>query len=291
MPFAHVNGTSLHYHSTGKGIPIIFIHPPLMTSQTFNYQKAQLSDEFRVITFDIRGHGLSNPSERTFTYSLIVEDMRQLMNYLDIKEAYVCGYSTGGSIALEALLAYPKQFIGGIIVSGMSEVNDTYNKSRIWLAAQMERNQILHKLLARAVSIGNADMELTYQNLYGSALRGERANAQQYYAYSMRYNCTDRLKYIDQPTLLIYGQKDTSFSRYAHLLHDKLPNSSLYFIKDAPHQVPIKNPYRMNDLIRLWVESLNDRETERVKLDLEIAKKLNPAMYSHDEDIQGLPLQ
>lgn len=291
MPFAPINGAHIHYHKTGRGTPIVFIHPPLLTSQTFNYQKAQLANDFQVITFDIRGHGESKPSERTFTYALVIEDIRQLLDYLGIEKAYLCGYSTGGSIVLEGLLNDPKRFIGGIVVSGMSEMNDMMNRGRARLASLMAgANEPIRKLLARAVAYGNADMELTFQNMYGSSLHGVPDNVRSYYNYCLTYNCTSRLHYIQQPVLLIYGQKDKSFHRYAHLLHNKLPHSSLYFIKDAKHHVPIKNAVRMNDLITLWIQSLKDRESERVKLDFEIAKKLNPAMYSHDEHEQGLPL-
>jgi hypothetical protein len=89
---------------------------------------------------------------------------------------------------------------------------------------------------------------------------------------------------------LIYGQKNHSFHRYANLLHAELPHSSLYFIKDAKHQIPTKNSSRMNDLIRLWVESLEDVQTQRVLLDLAIAKKLNPVMYGEEVQESQLPL-
>ncbi len=46
----------------------------------------------------------------------------------------------------------------------------------------------------------------------------------------------------------------------------------------------------MNDLIRLWVESLEDIQTQRVLLDLAIAKKLNPDMYGEDIQESQLPL-
>jgi pimeloyl-ACP methyl ester carboxylesterase len=289
MPIAEVNGTKLHYHITGKeGTPIVFIHPPLLTTQTFNYQKAQLSDEFKVITFDIRGHGESMPSERRVTYPLIIEDIRQLLDLLGEKKAYLCGYSTGGGIVLEGMLTYPERFIGGIVVSGMSEVNDIYNQARIWLAAKVSKWSAFKRPLAAMISSGNADMGLTFHNLYGSALKGDARNMHQYYRYCLTYNCTHRVPAIKNPVLLIYGEKDTSFHRYAHLLHDKLPNSSLYFIKDAKHQIPIKNAMRMNDLIRLWIESLQDQDKERVELDLQIARKLNPEMYrdEHEERIE-----
>jgi pimeloyl-ACP methyl ester carboxylesterase len=68
MPFAKINGTTLHYQVKGEGLPIIFIHPPLLTKANFNYQVAQLSGIYKVITFDIRGHGHSAASLDPLTY-------------------------------------------------------------------------------------------------------------------------------------------------------------------------------------------------------------------------------
>ncbi|UKS27531.1 alpha/beta hydrolase [Paenibacillus sp. HWE-109] len=289
MPFAYVNGTILHYESTGTGTPLIFIHPPLLTSQAFAYQKEQLSGHFRVITFDIRGHGASNPSQRTFTYALIVEDICRLMDYLGIEKAYLCGYSTGGSVVLEGLLANPQRFLGGIVVSGMSELTDVYNKGRVWLASRMAGSELLLKLLQRAVIYGNADKETTYRQQLESAKHDAPDNVKAYLEQSLTYSCTRRLARIEHPVLLIYGQKDHGFHRYANMLHEKLPHSSLYFLKDAKHQIPFRSAPKMNDLIRLWVESLEDVATERVQLDRTIARKLNPAMYgeaAHEQDVQ-----
>ncbi len=80
MPLENINGTVLHYIVKGEGIPIIFVHPPLLTGANFRYQQVQLSDEFKVITFDIRGHGQSGRSLVPITYSIIAEDIKQLMD-------------------------------------------------------------------------------------------------------------------------------------------------------------------------------------------------------------------
>ncbi|MDQ0901666.1 MULTISPECIES: alpha/beta fold hydrolase [unclassified Paenibacillus] len=290
MPFAHVNGTKLNYEITGTGTPIVFFHPPLLTSQNFAYQREQLSGQFQVITFDFRGHGASKSSERPFSYALIVEDLRQLLDYLGIEKVFLCGYSTGGALVLEALLTYPKRFLGGIVVSGMSELTDIYNKSRLWLASWMAGSGPLMKLLKKAITFGNADNENTYHSLYESSLSDAANDVKSYYEQSLTYTCTRRLRSIQHPILLIYGQKDHTFHRYANLLHAELPHSSLYFIKDAKHQIPTKNPSRMNDLIRLWVDSLEDIQTQRVLLDLAIAKKLNPDMYGEDIQESQAPL-
>ncbi|TXK84318.1 alpha/beta fold hydrolase [Paenibacillus sp. N3.4] len=282
MPIAYVNGTALHYEISGTGTPIVFIHPPLLTLQTFHYQKEQLSGRFQVITFDVDGHGQSEPSKRELSYQGIVEDLKQLLDFLELEKVFVCGYSTGGSLVLEALLTYPERFYGGIVVSGMSELTDAYNTSRIWMAARMAGSGLFMNVLRNAITLGNADRDETYHRLYESSLGNTASRVQAYFNQSISYSCTSRLSGIQLPILLIYGQKDRGFHRYAQILHKKLPHSSLYFIKDAKHQIPFKNAQKMNDLIQLWVESLDTDQTLRGELDLAIARKLNPLRYGED---------
>lgn len=253
MPFAAVNGTSLHYHVTGDGFPLLFIHPPLLNEENFNYQKAQMADEYKVVTFDIRGHGHSPYSPQPITYQLITEDMKQLCDFLDIDKAIVAGYSTGGSIALEALLTYPDRFVGGIVISGMSELTDWFNVSRVSLANGLSAVKF-KRLLGGAISYGNADHNITFQNLYKGAVQGDIRNIRQYYRYCLKYNCTDRLKAIDQPVLLIYGEKDVSFHRYADILHRDLENSSLQIIRGVSHQIPTKKPRALHRAINIWMD-------------------------------------
>lgn len=57
MPILEVDESTLYYTVKGKGIPIIVIHPPVLSSINFIYQLEGLSRYFQVITFDIRGHG------------------------------------------------------------------------------------------------------------------------------------------------------------------------------------------------------------------------------------------
>lgn len=252
MSYADINGTKLYYQIQGQGVPILFLHPPLITGHTFTYQQRQLAEHFQVITFDMRGHGKSPYSREPITYALIAEDIRQLMDDLGIRKAYLCGYSTGGSIALEAMLNYPERFLGGILVSAMSEVSTPLLKMEIWLASALSAAGA-KRLLAAAISAGNADSLQTFKQLYGSSVQGDIRNMYQYYRFSSKYNCTKRLKELRAPTLLLFGQKDKRFKRYVRILQKQLPDSSLYMLENAKHQIPTKDAQRMNDIIRKWV--------------------------------------
>lgn len=254
MPKAEVNGIKLHYEITGSGPPLICIHPPLLTGDIFAYQKDGLADVCRVITFDVRGHGQSAPSPEKLTYSLIVSDIIELMNHLSIPQAYLCGYSTGGQVALEAMLNYPERFLGSILISGMSEMSDMYNKGRLWAAIALSKLRVT-ALLSAAITWGNSDNRRTFRELYKNAVVGDWLHLHRYYEASYRYRVTNRLHEIRCPVLLVYGGKDRSFRRYAEILHRELSNRELYYIPGAKHQIPTKNPYELHQLIRSWLKT------------------------------------
>jgi pimeloyl-ACP methyl ester carboxylesterase len=261
MAYAKINGNQMYYDTEGSGIPILLIHPPLLTSKNFAYQKHQLSDQFQMITFDIRGHGHSEPSQAPLSYPLIAEDMKQLLDYLKIDQCYLCGYSTGGSIALEAMLMYPDRFLGSIHISAMSEVSDWWLRTRIASAVAVSSMKA-KRFLSLAITAGNSDMLLTFKNLHKDAKQGNIKNMMQYYRYSLTYNCTKRLKEIHSPQLLIYGAKDKTFYRYARILHQELPLNELHFIKKERHQLPTKAPAEMNQLIREWILRQQEQENQ-----------------------------
>jgi pimeloyl-ACP methyl ester carboxylesterase len=257
-----LNGTRIHYETAGSGVPVVCIHPPLLSSNCFTYLREQLADSFQIITFDIRGHGASESSKQKVTYPLIAGDIRQLLDVLHLPKAYLCGYSTGGSVVLQTLLTYPDRFLGGILISSMPEVSDWYNLSRIWTAIQISRLKG-KRLLAAAMSAGNADMVQTFKNLYRQAIQGHIRNSKEYFAYSLRFNCTKRLGEIHSPVQLVYGQKDKRFHKYARMLLRNLQHSTLQFIPNAKHQLPLKNAAELSEMIRMWLNGVEDEKERR----------------------------
>lgn len=254
MSVINIEEVNLYYHVQGKGIPIVFIHPPLLTSMNFIYQVNELSNHFKVIVFDIRGHGNSSFSEKALTYPLISHDIKQLLDYLKIDKAFICGYSTGGSIALDFLLTYPKRSLGGILIGAMSEVKDPSLKNRITLGVKLAKWKA-HKALALSVSFTNSNTGQLFKDLYINATKGKAQNIEQYYRYSLHYNCTDRLDQINFPVLLLYGEKNKAFHRYAHLLHEKLPVNDFILIGEMKHQLPTKAAVEVNDFIKQFVST------------------------------------
>jgi pimeloyl-ACP methyl ester carboxylesterase len=254
MPFIMVNGCKLYFTVQGHGTPILFIHPPVLTHFNFEYQMKELSKYFQVVTFDIRGHGRSSFSKQPLTYSLIVEDMKQLLDHLKIQKIFICGYSTGGSIALEFLLSYADRALGGIVISGMSEVSDWFLKNKIVLAITLAKLKAL-PALALSTSWTNTNTKSSFWKMLKEERKGTVQNIEEYYRCSLSYNCTDKLEKIKSPILLIYGQKDQGFYRYAKLLHEKLPQNELKWIQQVKHQLPTKAASELNSLVKQFINT------------------------------------
>lgn len=253
MTMIRIHGVNLYYITKGQGIPIIFVHPPILTSTSFSAQLRGLSKQYQIIAFDIRGHGKSSPSKATVTYSLIASDIKELMNALQIDKAFLCGYSTGGSVVLEFLLLYPDRAHGGIIIGGISEVHDVRLKVRIALGMLLAKWGAM-KTLAFSLAWSNSERRMRWKTFQDAQL-GNSENAEQYYRYSLKYHCTDQLPQIRRPVLLVYGEKDKGFHSYGKLLHELLPQNEFIVIRDVKHQIPSKASRQLHQAITHFVNT------------------------------------
>jgi pimeloyl-ACP methyl ester carboxylesterase len=237
MPYVDINNVNLYYQVVGKGTPIMFLHPPLLSSANFYYQRKELAKQNQVITLDFRGHGKSSSGNETFTYPVIIKDIIALLDLLQIKKAYIAGYSTGGTIALALLKNYPERFYGGIQISPMVAPTSIYLKSLIWLASALS-NQTTLSILATAICTGNSDCKQTYERLFQEAMKGDPKRIKEYYQYSLKIDYTSSLPTIKQPNLILFGEDDRDFQKDKRTLQEKLPNRIIKTIKGVSHQLP-----------------------------------------------------
>ncbi|NHM32117.1 alpha/beta fold hydrolase [Neobacillus terrae] len=254
MPMLDVDESSIFFSVKGKGVPIVFIHPPVLTSLNFVYQVEELSRNFQVITFDIRGHGRSDYSNKPITYKLVADDIKHLLNHLQIEKAFICGYSTGASILLEFLLLYENLALGGIAISGLSEVSDSTLKKQLTLAINLAKAEAV-SVLSWGISWTNSDTKKLFFKMFKDSKKGHPRNIQQYYEYCLSYSCTNQLDKIHLPILLIYGQKDKQFYHYAEILRKRLKCNELKFINNVSHQIPTKKANELNQLISQFIQN------------------------------------
>src|SRR5690625_3862619 len=80
---------------------IIFIHANIMDHTIFDSMIPLFSDDFHIITYDLRGFGLSDLGKKELTLDLYVNDLKCLITSLRLKSVYMAGFGFGGLIALQ----------------------------------------------------------------------------------------------------------------------------------------------------------------------------------------------
>lgn len=141
--FAEVNGTQLHYQVTGTGRPLVLIHAGIAHLGMWNNQVDAFAPHFQVIRYDVRGWGQSASPSGSFTH---YDDLRGLLNHLEVDQAIILGISHGGKIAIDFALAYPPMVSVLVLVapalSGYEFVDEATNQKDIAIEEAYERGDI-----------------------------------------------------------------------------------------------------------------------------------------------------
>jgi 3-oxoadipate enol-lactonase len=106
MPFLQLNSGSIRYELSGpEQAPALLFSNSLGTDLAmWDPQASALSQEFRVVRYDTRGHGQSSASEGPYTIDRLADDVIQLLDSLKLRQVYFCGLSMGGMIGMSLAL-------------------------------------------------------------------------------------------------------------------------------------------------------------------------------------------
>ena len=87
----------LYVKDYGEGKPVILIHGWPLSNEMWEYQiDALVQNNFRVITYDRRGFGKSSQPWNGYDYDTLSDDLKAIIDQLDLKEATLVGFSMGG---------------------------------------------------------------------------------------------------------------------------------------------------------------------------------------------------
>lgn len=100
------NGADLYYEDYGEGQPIVFLHGAWAGLRFFEPQLTGLSDEYRTVALDFRGHGRSEKTEAGHTVPQYARDVEAFLDQRDLDDIVLVGWSLGALVAWE----YVEQF-------------------------------------------------------------------------------------------------------------------------------------------------------------------------------------
>ena len=132
MPFQKFNNRNIHYTDAGHGKAIVLIHGFLESLLIWkNFTKA-LSEDYRVVTIDLPGHGKSEVIGEIQTMELMAEMVHSILKSIDIHSCVMIGHSMGGFVTLAFAEKYPGMLRGfGLFHSHAFEDTEEGKTNRI----------------------------------------------------------------------------------------------------------------------------------------------------------------
>ena len=254
--FTNVNGSVIRYLEDGPSDckTLIFLHGIGASAERWSQVIPTLSRDYRVIAPDIIGFGYSDKPVVEYTMDFFIDFFESFLDNLGISEASIIGSSLGGHIATEFAIRFPHMVEKLVLVSpaGMMR-KSTPTLDRYIMAALYPEYQRVYEVFSEMVYNSNT---INQETLMDFVNRMNLPNAK--YAFmstlsGIRYapRLTGRLSNITAPTLLMWGENDTTIplAEYAHQ-YNEIPNmEELVVIKKCGHIAPIERPATFNRIV------------------------------------------
>ncbi len=261
MPTVNANGTSLYYHESGSGLPVVLLHGFPLDHHVWHKQVHDLSGVCRVITPDLRGFGQSHGGG-AFTIPSLAEDLYVLLSQIRALPCVLGGLSMGGYVAL----AYERQYastLRGLMLIGTRAAGDAPDAraardAMIELAKTAGSAAVAEKMLPKTLAPATLDSRPEIVAELKSIMQACPPPTIQYALAAMRDRPDYRptLQRIAAPTLIIVGDADAAGApSVAEEMHQAINGSTISIIKDAGHISPLEQPQQVSRAIRHFLVS------------------------------------
>ncbi len=241
------DGIKIHYIEQGESVPVVLVHGYTGSAEGnwFSNGVAEaLAPNHRVIAIDVRGHGASDkPKDAALYGERIWKDVLELMDHLNIEKAHLHGYSMGGAITTQLLIAAPERFITA-----------AYGGSGV-----RERDPELRKQIPADKDGTDPQEAEARQTLGGSPSRDEDALGLVRQTWASAFAKDIDLSTISIPVLAINGEFDGPNAK-THRLARELTDFESVVLPGKSHLTAIMAGYIPDLYITSLVKFINDHD-------------------------------
>ena len=265
--FAPIGNAKLYYEIGGDGQPFVMIHAGVADSRQWNNEFADFSKRFRVLRYDLRGYGKSEPVDAEFSH---LGDLTSLLDHLGIQEPIaVMGCSMGGGLAMNFALTHPSRVRALILVdsgppglkldipasSKFEQVEKAFDAGDLDLAAELE-TQIWFDGTGRTPAQVNPEMRKLLYEMNRIALAHEVKNLGKRLP-DTQVPAVERLSELKIPVLVIVGTQDTAYMlAAADYMVKNIPSARKVVIQDAAHLPNMEHPQEFQRILDAFLREV-----------------------------------
>ena len=271
--FQTSDGVTLRYLEAGSGQPLVLVPGWSQTAEQYKHQLEGLSDRYRVIALDLRGHGDSDKPDYGYRISRFAQDLHEALLALELDNVVLGGHSMGCSIIWSYWDTFGSERISKLLLVdqvAMVTSNPAWSPQELQAAGAIFTQDGLVELCNAIAGEGGvaASHGLVGGMFTGAASEEIKSWAidlnlklPRHHAATLLYNhCTqdwrDVIPRINVPTLVIGGKASIFPWQAIEWIHGQIPASQLAIFEEGEggsHFVFIEGSDQFNRLVRDFV--------------------------------------
>lgn len=258
------DGGSIYVEVLGEGKPLILIHGYSEDNRIYSRQKRELSKTYKLITYDVRGHGLSE-EKKNINIERFGRDLFEIINKLGLRQVNLVGWSMGASIIFEYLSQFGTNNIDKLVIVEKAPKDiweDDYNLG-------LFHGNYKYQDYLNDLSLMEEDFKAFFYKFFKLMTRGEmdevliekqlRKNQArsliETWKSMMVKDYRKTLKLIDRESLIIFGGKSSLYGQDTAMDMGKLiSNSHIKIYDKAGHILVLEEPIKFNNDIKNFIK-------------------------------------
>jgi pimeloyl-ACP methyl ester carboxylesterase len=268
-------GGTLEFDDQGNGPVMVFLHGWSLGREAFGKQRRELSDRYRLVIPDMRGHGNSTKFVSGDGITTLAGDLEQLLVELDLRSVILVGWSMGALVAWQTVTGPQRGRIGGIVtidmvprvlngdgwrhglragthlydvdidLSKMREDWRSFTRAYVPMVfasgMAIERRELIDQMLEL---VRDNDLE-SMTNLWHALVHAD---------------FVETVQQLDVPTLITYGALSQIYTEDAAIWMDQhIPRSRRVCFADSGHAPHLEEPQRFNQTLAGFADELEQQ--------------------------------
>jgi len=265
--FITLDGMNVHYRDEGEGLVVLLLHGSNASLHTWEGWADILSSDYRVISLDLPGHGLTGPHPKNqYTWPDAAQFIDNFVNAIEIQNFTIVGNSMGGAIAWHYALKQAEK-VNALVLIDSRGIPSEEPKPPILRAYS---TPVINDLLTVFTPKWAVDANIA--DVYGDASKVSDELIERYFNLTLRegnrdatvyrmthpssYALTPRLSDLKMPTLIMWGEKDTwILPKYAYRFKELVPHAKLITYPGLGHTPMEEAPQKTVKDLKKFIES------------------------------------